>query len=188
MPTVLAHPALPLAIGLGLGRQIISGRLLAAGVAASILPDVDVLAFPLGVQYGSAFGHRGFTHSLAFALAAALVGGGCHRALRTRFSRAFLFILASAASHGILDAFTNGGLGIAFLWPFSSDRYFAPYQVIEVSPIGISRFLTSRGLSVLESELVWVWAPCVVLGVALALLGARLSRAPRATARSPGSP
>src|SRR5438552_1734205 len=73
MPTVLAHPALPLAIGLGLGRQIISGRLLAAGVAASILPDVDVLAFPLGVQYGSAFGHRGFTHSLVFALAAALV-------------------------------------------------------------------------------------------------------------------
>jgi len=188
MPTVLAHPALPLAIGLGLGRQIISGRLLAAGVAASILPDVDVLAFPLGVQYGSAFGHRGLTHSFAFAFVAALVGGCCHRALRTGFSRAFLFILASAASHGILDAFTNGGLGIAFLWPFSSDRYFAPYQVIEVSPIGISRFLTSRGLSVLESELVWVWAPCVVLSVALGLIGARLSRAPRATARSPGSP
>jgi inner membrane protein len=188
MPTVLAHPALPLAVGLGLGRQIISGRLLAAGVAASILPDLDVLAFPLGVHYGSAFGHRGFTHSLAFALAAALVGGCCHRALRTRFSRAFLFILASAASHGILDAFTNGGLGIAFLWPFSSHRYFAPYQVIEVSPIGISRFLSSRGLSVLESELVWVWVPCVVLGVALALIGARLSRAPRATARTLGSP
>ena len=188
MPTVLAHPALPLAIGLGLGRQIISGRLLAAGVAASILPDVDVLAFPLGVQYGSAFGHRGLTHSFAFAFVAALVGGCCHRALRTGFSRAFLFILASAASHGILDAFTNGGLGIAFLWPFSSDRYFAPYQVIEVSPIGISRFLTTRGLSVLESELVWVWAPCVVLSVALGLIGARLSRAPRATARSPGSP
>ena len=188
MPTVLAHPALPLAVGLGLGRQIISGRLLAAGVAASLLPDLDVLAFPLGVHYGSAFGHRGFTHSLAFALAAALVGGYCHRALRTRFSRAFLFILASAASHGILDAFTNGGLGIAFLWPFSSDRYFAPYQVIEVSPIGISRFLTSRGLSVLESELVWVWVPCVVLGVALALIVARLSRAPRATARTLGSP
>jgi inner membrane protein len=181
MPTVLTHPAFPLAVGLGLGRQIISGRLLASGVVASIVPDLDVLAFPLGVHYGSAFGHRGFTHSLAFALAAALVGGCCHRAVRTRFTRAFLFILASTASHGILDAFTNGGLGIAFLWPFSSDRYFAPYQVIEVSPIGISRLLSSRGLSVLESELVWVWAPCVVLSVAL-------SRAPRATARTPGSP
>jgi inner membrane protein len=188
MPTVLTHPALPLAVGLGLGRRIISGRLLAAGVAASILPDLDVLAFPLGAPYGSAFGHRGFTHSLTFALAAALVGGCCHRALRTGFARAFLFILASAASHGILDAFTNGGLGIAFLWPFSSDRYFAPYQVIEVSPIGISRFLTSRGLSVLGSELVWVWGPCAVLGVALAPIGARLSKSPRATARTLESP
>jgi inner membrane protein len=188
MPTVLTHPALPLAVGLGLGRQIISGRLLAAGVAASILPDLDVLAFPLGAHYGSAFGHRGVTHSLAFALAAALVGGCCHRALRTGFARAFLFIMASTASHGILDAFTNGGLGIAFLWPFSSERYFAPYQVIEVSPIGISRFLSSRGLAVLESELVWVWTPCVVLGVALAPIGARLSRSSRATARTLESP
>ena len=188
MPTVLTHPALPLAVGLGLGRQIISGRLLGAGVLASIVPDLDVLAFPLGVHYGSAFGHRGFTHSLAFALAAALVGGCCHRALRSGFARAFLFIMAATASHGILDAFTNGGLGIAFLWPFSSERYFAPYQVIEVSPIGISRFLSSRGLAVLESELVWVWAPCVVLAVALAPIGARLSRSPRATARRPGSP
>jgi inner membrane protein len=96
--------------------------------------------------------------------------------------------MASTASHGILDAFTNGGLGIAFLWPFSSERYFAPYQVIEVSPIGISRFLSSRGLAVLESELVWVWAPCVVLGVVLAAIGARLSRSPRAKARRLGSP
>jgi inner membrane protein len=188
MPTVLTHPAFPLAVGLGLGRRIISGRLLATGVIASILPDLDVLAFPLGVHYGSAFGHRGFTHSLAFALAAALVGGCCHRALRTGFPRAFCFVLASTASHGILDAFTNGGLGIAFLWPLSSHRYFAPYQVIEVSPIGISRFLSSRGLSVLESELVWVWAPCAVLGAALVLIGALLSRSPRATARTPGSP
>ena len=188
MPTVLTHPALPLAIGLGLGRRIIPGRLLAAGVAASMLPDLDVLAFPLGVHYGSAFGHRGVTHSLAFAVAAALVAGGCHRALRTGFSRAFLFILASTASHGILDAFTNGGLGIAFLWPFSSERYFAPSRVIEVSPIGISPFLSARGLSVLESELVWVWLPSVILGVALALIGASLSRSARPTARTLGSP
>ncbi|HEV8531169.1 MAG TPA: metal-dependent hydrolase [Methylomirabilota bacterium] len=187
MPTVLTHPALPLAVGLGLGRQIISRRLLAAGVATSMLPDLDVLAFPLGVHYGSAFGHRGFTHSLAFALAVALVGGCCHRALRAGFSRAFLFILVATASHGMLDAFTNGGLGIAFLWPFSGERYFAPYPVIEVSPIGISRFLSSRGVSVLESELVWVWAPCAVLGVALAIISARLSKPPRATARTLGA-
>src|SRR2546427_1558740 len=141
MPTVLAHPALPLAIGLGLGRQIISGRLLAAGVAASILPDVDVLAFPLGVQYGSALGHRGFTHSFAFALAAALMGGGCHRALRTRFSRAFLFILASAASHGILDAFTNGGVGLRGLWAFFGQEGLLALQGVGVAALRVTRVL-----------------------------------------------
>ena len=170
MPTVLTHPALPLAIGLGLGREIIAPRLLVAGVAASILPDLDVLAFRLGVAYSSPLAHRGLSHSLFFTALVALLGAGCHRLLKTRSSAAFLFLLVSTASHGILDAFTTGGFGIAFLWPFSNARYFAPYQVIEVSPIGVSRFLSSRGLSVLESELLWVWAPCIVLGVALARL------------------
>jgi len=170
MPTVLTHPALPLAIGLGLGRDIIAPRLLVAGVAASILPDLDVLAFRLGVPYSSPLAHRGLSHSLFFAALVALLGAGGHRLLKTRSSTAFLFLLAATASHGMLDAFTNGGLGITFLWPLSNERYFAPYQVIEVSPIGISRFLSSRGLSVLESELLWVWTPCIVLGVALARL------------------
>lgn len=173
MPTVLTHPALPLAIGLGLGRDIIAPRLLVAGVAASILPDLDVLAFPLGIPYGSEFGHRGFSHSLFFAVLIALLGASCHRLLATKFSMAFLFLLAATASHGMLDAFTNGGPGIAFLWPFSGERYFAPYQVIEVSPIGISRFVSSRGASVLGSELVWVWAPCIVLSVTLTVFRLR---------------
>ena len=125
MPTVFTHPALPLAVGLGLGRATISSRLLLAGVAASILPDLDVVSLRLGVSYSSAFGHRGLTHSFAFALSVALVGAICHRWLHARSSSAFLFLLAATASHGVLDAFTNGGLGIAFLWPFSSERYFA---------------------------------------------------------------
>jgi len=180
MPTVLTHPALPLAIGLGLGRDIIAPRLLVAGVVVSILPDLDVLAFRLGVPYSSPLAHRGLSHSLFFAALVALLGAGCHRLLKTRSSTAFMFLLAATASHGILDAFSNGGLGIALLWPFSSERYFAPYPVIEVSPIGVSRFLSSRGAVVLESELLWVWAPCAVLGVTLAAFRARFSRPPAA--------
>jgi inner membrane protein len=168
MPTVFTHPALPLAVGLGLGRASISSRLLLAGVAASILPDLDVVSLRLGVSYSSAFGHRGLTHSFAFALSVALVGAICHRWLHARSSSAFLFLLAATASHGVLDAFTNGGLGIAFLWPFSSERYFAPFQVIEVSPLSISRLLSARGASVLWSEILWVWVPCLFLGGALA--------------------
>jgi inner membrane protein len=32
-----------------------------------------------------------------------------------------------------------------------------------VSPISVRRFLSERGLRVLQSELVWVWLPAAVL-------------------------
>ena len=167
MPTILTHPAIPLAIGIGLGSGTVSPRLLVAGVIASIIPDLDVLSFRFDIAYGSAFGHRGFSHSIAFAFVVGLLGMlACH-ALRAKRFVAFLFLFVAAASHGVLDSFTNGGHGIAFLWPWSNERFFAPFTPIEVSPIGVSRFLTSRGATVLASELLWVWLPCTVVGALL---------------------
>lgn len=58
---------------------------------------------------------------------------------------------------------TTGGSGIAFFWPFGNERYFMPLQVILVSPIGISRFFSERGVLVLLSEAKWVWLPCLTL-------------------------
>lgn len=169
MPTIFSHPAVPLAVGMGLGRKIISTRLLILGVAVSALPDTDVIGFGLGVDYGSDFGHRGFTHSLSFALAVALIGAIFHARLHSTFTKTFCFLALATASHGILDSFTNGGRGVALLWPFSSERFFAPFRPIEVSPIGVSRMFTERFARILESELVWVWMPCVALAVALAV-------------------
>jgi inner membrane protein len=166
MPTVLTHPAVPLALGLGLGSEIVPSRLLMAGVVASILPDFDVLAFRLGVPYESAFGHRGFTHSLTFALAVALVGTLAARYFGASSVTTFVFLFVAAASHGVLDSFTNGGLGIALLWPWSTRRFFAPFQFIEVSPIGMG-FFSARGVSVLVSELLFVWLPCGIVGLVL---------------------
>lgn len=159
MPTIISHPADPLAAAFALGAGAISGRLLLAGVFVSVLPDLDVLAFRLGVPYAAEFGHRGFSHSVLFALGAALLGTGLSRQLRSTYMRSFWFLFAAAASHGILDAFTNGGLGIAFWWPWSGARYFFPVQMIEVAPLGLSRFLSFKGLSVLWSEALWVWLP-----------------------------
>ena len=80
---------------------------------------------------------------------------------------AFLFV--SMASHGVLDAFTDGGLGVAFLWPWSAERFFAPapWRVIEVSPIGLTAFLSRAG-DVLASEARWVGLPALLLGLGLA--------------------
>jgi inner membrane protein len=43
--------------------------------ALSLLPDADVVGFSLGLEYGDPWGHRGATHSLAFALAVAAIVG-----------------------------------------------------------------------------------------------------------------
>lgn len=82
----------------------------------------------------------------------------------------FSLLLISAVSHGVLDAVTNGGLGIAFFAPFSNERYFLPWQVLQVSPIGLERFLSSRGLAVMYSELVWIWIPALLMGTIIFLV------------------
>lgn len=88
----------------------------------------------------------------------------------------FAFLFASIASHGLLDAMTTGGLGVAFWSPFSNERYFLPCRVIRVSPIGVAPFLSQRGLEVLRSEILWIWAPAGCL----ALIGAVFRRVLRA--------
>jgi inner membrane protein len=75
----------------------------------------------------------------------------------------WLYLSIAAASHGLLDAFTNGGLGIALLAPFNNARYFAPWRPIEVSPIGLRAVLSREGMTVLSSEAEWVWLPAVML-------------------------
>lgn len=163
MPTLLSHPAVPLALGFALGSRVIKPRLLVVGIVFSILPDLDVLMLRLGFPYGDGFGHRGFSHSLSFALVLALLTAGFSHRLQTRFLWAFLFLFVTTASHGLLDCLTDGGHGIALWWPFSDERFFAPFQPIAVAPLGLGRFFSMRGVEVLTSELLWVWLPCAIL-------------------------
>jgi len=133
------------------------------GLAAlSVLPDVDVIAFRLGIPYSNPYGHRGMTHSFLFAAAVGLlVALGLALRRRPVLLDALLATLV-VASHGVLDAMTTGGLGIEFLWPVDTHRYFLPWQLIPVAPIG-GRMLSARGLSVLLTEVVlflpaWAYA------------------------------
>lgn len=169
MTTILTHPAVPLAIGVGLGQNIILRRLLFAGICAAIAPDLDVIGLRLGIDYSAAFGHRGFSHSILCALLIATLGAGFSSRLKAGMARTFAFLFLAALSHPILDAFTNGGLGVALLWPWSEHRYFAPLRVIEVAPLSIGRLFSAKGLAVLRSELLWVWLPAVTMALLLAL-------------------
>jgi inner membrane protein len=182
VPTVFSHAAAPLAVGLGLGRAAVPCRLLLAGVVAAALPDLDVVTLHFGIPYSAALGHRGFSHSLVVAALVGLVGATGHRPLGAGFVRAFLFLFTATASHGVLDAFTNGGLGVALLWPWSGERHWAPdaLRVVEASPISVGRFLSERGRAVLGSELRWIWLPALAVG--FILVGVRRARAREGTA------
>jgi len=145
-----------------------------AGATLSVLPDLDVIGFRFGIRYEDLLGHRGLSHSL---LTAVLFAGVISLALPRQnvisASRLFVFLLLAMASHGVLDALTNGGLGVAFFSPFNNARYFFPFNPIEVSPIGVGRFFSQRGIAVIVSEVKWLWLPSAVL-VALAILVRRL--------------
>lgn len=121
-----------------------------------MLPDADVVAFTLGIPYSHALGHRGASHSIAFAL---VVGTLCavplSRALR--WSVGFSAIVAALAvlSHPLLDMLTDGGLGCALYWPVSNARHFFSVQPLPVAPIG-GAFLSARGLWCVAVEMVWL--------------------------------
>lgn len=161
MPTILTHAAIPLAMYVASERGRISPRMLAAGVVAAMLPDTDVIAFALHIPYADAFGHRGASHSLLFALLIAALGVLGAKPLRSDPLQAAAWLFVCTVSHSLLDAMTSGGLGVALAWPWSDARWFAPWRPIRVSPIGAG-FFSARGMETLLSELRWVWLPLFV--------------------------
>ncbi|HID7840034.1 metal-dependent hydrolase [Stenotrophomonas maltophilia] len=83
--------------------------------------------------------------------------------------QAAVFVFVCAASHPLLDAMTSGGLGVALAWPWSEQRFFAPWRPIRVSPFA-PQFFSARGLATLLSELRWVWLPLAGAVVAWKLI------------------
>ena len=174
MPSMVSHPAVPLALTPLLPPELRSPSVIFLGVVCSVLQDLDVVGFRLGVPYGHVLGHRGLSHSIAFAvfLSACLAWLLPLEAQPARAPRLMLFgfLFLSALSHGLLDALTSGGLGVAFFAPFDDSRYFFAWRPIRVSPISVSRFFSATGLQVLRSELQWVWLPAAVVAGLVALL------------------
>jgi len=163
MATIITHPIIPLAAAYLIGREKISTRLIIFAGIASIIPDVDVISFNFGIGYGDPYGHRGFTHSVAFSVFLGLFACLFANYFKTTKTLIFSMIFIGASSHGILDALTDGGYGVAFFWPIDNSRYFFPIRPIEVSPIGLKNFLTPRGLEVLWSELWLIWLPSLTV-------------------------
>jgi inner membrane protein len=158
MPTIFTHGAIGFTAMKSAFGAASDRRLLIASILLPILPDADALLAPW-IPYGSPFGHRGFTHSLFFA---ALIGmGAAVLAVRGKWGHSFMklaiFFVSITASHGLFDAMTDGGVGVAFFAPFDNARYFLPWRPIPVSPMSAAGLMTARGLRVIRWEFALFW-------------------------------
>lgn len=165
MASAFSHAFVAVTLGKIVSHQTMTWPVVLTGAVCSIVPDLDVIGFAFGIHYGALWGHRGMTHSLVFAgLLSAALAAGVYRD-RTRAAQLWLFVylFLCTASHGVLDAMTDGGLGIAFFSPFDPTRYFFPFRPVAVSPIGISNFFSTDALRILASEITWIWLPTSTL-------------------------
>jgi len=134
-------------------------------IACSTIADVDLIGLLGGIPYDHFFGHRGFVHSLFFGMVVSIA------ATRFMFSRAkeepggwvpyFVFFFLLSASHGLLDALSNGSIGVALLSPFDTTRYFFPWQPISMMRIRV--FLRTWSFAAIRSELLWIWLPSLFI-------------------------
>lgn len=169
MASAFGHAAAAFTASRFFPKFLMQKRVIFLGIASSIMPDIDVLAFKYGIPYEDLWGHRGMTHSISFAFlwSILLILIFHSKNKSTDQWKLLTFYFLATVSHSILDALTTGGAGVAFFAPFDIDRYFLPWRVIKVSPISASRFFSEWGLKVLVSEAKYIGLPCLILwGVA----------------------
>ena len=166
MPTIFSHAVFAAVAGKAFFlKKPLSGWFWLLTTVCAVIPDADVIGYSLGVARGSLFSHRGFTHSIVFAvLFGALAAFVARRFLKTplSFGKLLVFFSLATVSHPLLDMLTNGGSGVALFAPLSAERFAFPWRPVEVSPIGL-RFFSDRGWVVILSELLWVWLPAFVV-------------------------
>lgn len=163
MCSAFSHAVVPIALSVFFPEEVISWNLVLVGALCAVIPDLDVIGFAFGVRYSAMLGHRGFTHSIVFAALLAVLATAFWVPSTAAFLSVFLFLFFSTLSHPILDAFTEGGLGVALFAPFRNERYFFPKRPITVPPIGIIAFFSAEGWRVMKSEFRWIWLPAIVL-------------------------
>lgn len=166
MASAFTHAFAAFAIGKSTVKKY-STKIALLGMFCAIFPDIDVLSFYFGIPYNSFWGHRGFIHSISFALIFSLLITSLFFKAEKIFSKHWfilvLFFFIATVSHGILDAMTNGGLGVAFFSPINDTRYFFPWHPVQVSPVNVHSFFSEWGIRVLKSEFVYIWIPSILL-------------------------
>jgi inner membrane protein len=172
MPTIFSHAAFAAITGRAFFSQPVSRWFWFLTAVCAMIPDADVIAYSFDVTRGSMFAHRGFTHSICFALIFGAIVAFCvNKFLQTgiSFPKLLVFFALATFSHPLLDMLTDGGSGVTLFAPLSNERFFFPWRPVEVSPIGME-FFSVRGLIVISSEIKWIWLPAIALLLAATVI------------------
>ena len=171
------------------GRFALRWGWLALCVGFSVLPDLDFIV-PMAVgRLDWAHGlHRSFSHTVFFALAAALVWFVGARLVRRRSksglrgaAAAAVMILVCVLAHLALDVMnedTTAPYGVSVFWPASGKYFYVPIGVLpRVEKLTYADIVSWHNVKVALTEIgVFGALILVVLGVRLAL--ARLRKSP----------
>ncbi len=188
MPTFVGHSLVALSASAALhqtplGKAMPFSGWLALLLIVSLLPDFDILMLRW-LPYSHPLSHRGLGHSLFFALVAAFaLTIGCRLAGTLQGSLtiailAWLVIAAVMGSHGLLDAMTDGGLGIALLSPFDQRRIFFPVRPIPVALLSLNSLSSPYMVHVYTVELALFGPFCLAAWLAAADLSGMLFSSP----------
>lgn len=164
MASVFGHAAVAIGFSGPFCKKLISKKVITLGILSSILPDIDVLAYNRGIVEGI-LAHRGLTHAPIFSLlwTLLLIALFHNRCIMKNKLLIAIYYFLCMASHGLIDGLTNGGEGISYFLPFSTSRFFLPWELIEVSPIGVSQFFSKWGFLVLKSEFIYLMLPSALI-------------------------
>ncbi|MFQ5843927.1 MAG: metal-dependent hydrolase [Planctomycetota bacterium] len=112
------------------GDQTLPGkRWYALPCVAAALPDLDVV---VPMLFDVPADHRGASHSLpaAVVLAAAAAGVAVSLARGAEFGRTFALLVPCTFLHPVLDFLMGRGPPIEFLWPWVTEGWLSPIQVV----------------------------------------------------------
>jgi len=166
VPSTLSHAAVAIAAGTVFSSRPAPKHFWSVSIACAVIADIDLIPFLFGVPYNHFFGHRGFFHSIFFGLLVSIAAtkyvSSVSKGLPEAWVRYFTLFFLLCVSHGLLDALSNGSIGVALFSPFDPTRYFLPWQPI--SMVRMRVFLTTWSLAAIRSELFLVWIPsCLVV-------------------------
>jgi len=159
VPTPVSHAAVGFAVA-AWAPGAPTRRLCLVAAACAALPDIDAIGWPLHVADTSLFAHRAITHSVSFALVAAVAATtACFRGPQWERARPRIaFVLGLAhVTHACLDALSTYSLGVEFFAPFSQERFRFLWTPLGDPRTGVRGQLIQEGIVVLLPAILLGW-------------------------------